>query len=303
MYDIIGDIHGYCSKLEELLAKMNYEKKNGIWKHPERKVIFVGDYIDRGPEIRETLHLVRNMVEAGAAQAIMGNHEFNALAFTYHHPAGGHIRKHSFKNICQHYETIRQFRDHAKEWEDFVAWFANLPLFLELDGLRIVHACWEDRQIDYLKKLDRPLTKDILLKAHDEDNHKETWSAFEEVLKGKEIKLPDGHFFIDKEGTKRTRCRTKWWLNSEGLTLEDFLFHAPVTVRDLDVPSEDHSEGYDSNGPIVFFGHYWLNPGIPQSQAQNICCLDYSIAKDGMLVAYRWSGEEVIDSKHFEFVR
>ena len=81
MYDIIGDIHGYCSKLKELLKKMHYEEINGVWRHPERKAIFVGDYIDRGPEIRESLHLIRNMVEANAAIALMGNHEYNALSY------------------------------------------------------------------------------------------------------------------------------------------------------------------------------------------------------------------------------
>ena len=299
MYDIIGDIHGYCSKLKELLIKMDYKEINGAWKHPQRKAIFVGDYIDRGPEIRETLHLVRDMVNAGSALAIMGNHEFNALAFSYHHPAGGHIRTHSVKNIIQHYQTIRQFRDHEPEWDEFLAWFANLPLFLEIDGLRIVHACWEESHIEFLKKIDGPLTKKILLQAHDDVQHTETWKVFEEILKGKEIKLPDGHFFIDKDGTKRTMCRTRWWLNSEGLALGEFLFHSPETVHDLIVSSEEQNYGYDNSAPIVFFGHYWLNPGIPHSQAPNVCCLDYSIAKEGILVAYRWSGEEVIDNNNF----
>ena len=303
MYDIIGDIHGYCTKLKELLKKMGYEEKNGAWKHPERKAIFVGDYIDRGPEIRETLHLVRNMVEAGSAIALMGNHEFNALAFKYHHPDGGHIRKHSHKNILQHYETIRQFHDHESEWEDYLGWIANLPLFLEIDGLRIVHACWDDNHIDYLKKINGPITKEILLKAHDKENHKDAWTVYEEILKGKEIKLPDGHFFIDKEGNKRTECRTKWWMNTDGLTLQQYLFHAPVTVRELVVPEEYQSEGYDVKAPNVFFGHYWLDPATPTVQAENICCLDYSVAKKGPLVAYRWSGENTIDNKHFVSVR
>ncbi len=48
MYDIIGDIHGYASALKALLHKMNYTEVNGVWEHPGRKVIFVGDYIDRG---------------------------------------------------------------------------------------------------------------------------------------------------------------------------------------------------------------------------------------------------------------
>ncbi len=52
MIDIIGDIHGYADKLAALLAKMGYEKQKGGYAHPERKVLFVGDYIDRGPQMR-----------------------------------------------------------------------------------------------------------------------------------------------------------------------------------------------------------------------------------------------------------
>ena len=71
MYDIIGDIHGHASALEALLLKMNYKEVNGVWQHPGRRVIFVGDYIDRGPAIRETLHIVRSMTENDKAIALM----------------------------------------------------------------------------------------------------------------------------------------------------------------------------------------------------------------------------------------
>lgn len=63
MTDFIGDIHGYAHKLEELLQKLGYKKKNGTFVHPHRKVLFVGDYIDRGPEIKETLEIVKSMVD------------------------------------------------------------------------------------------------------------------------------------------------------------------------------------------------------------------------------------------------
>ena len=79
MLDFIGDIHGHADKLEALLQKMGYEKQNGIYKHQERKALFLGDYIDRGPKIRETLEIVKAMVDEGHATALMGNHEYNAL--------------------------------------------------------------------------------------------------------------------------------------------------------------------------------------------------------------------------------
>ena len=53
MIDFIGDIHGHADKLEELLVKLGYVKVNGAYSHPERKALFVGDYIDRGPKIEK----------------------------------------------------------------------------------------------------------------------------------------------------------------------------------------------------------------------------------------------------------
>ena len=53
MFDIIGDIHGHADKLEELLNNLGYSKLHGVYQHPDnRKVVFLGDYIDRGPKIR-----------------------------------------------------------------------------------------------------------------------------------------------------------------------------------------------------------------------------------------------------------
>jgi hypothetical protein len=60
MYDLIGDIHGHAREFKKLLHKLEYKEVNGIWQHQHRKVIFVGDYIDRGPEIREVLQIVKD---------------------------------------------------------------------------------------------------------------------------------------------------------------------------------------------------------------------------------------------------
>ncbi|HEU4609424.1 MAG TPA: metallophosphoesterase [Chitinophagaceae bacterium] len=300
-YDIIGDIHGHANELKALLKQLGYAERDLVWRHPERKVIFVGDYIDRGPAIRETLSIVKNMADAGTAHAIMGNHEYNALAFSYHSPRGGYIRPHTSKNIIQHYETIKQFQHYSNEWDDYLSWFSNLPLFLEIDGIRAIHACWDDENIRQLKTITLPFTKELLIEAHDTNNP--TYKVFEETLKGKEIRLPDGHFFIDKDGNKRNEVRTRWWLKTEGLTLRQYLFHAPASVMELPVPDGNDVEGYGENEPAVFFGHYWLTPndGIGW-QASNVCCLDYSVAKGGNLVAYRHYFDQPFNNQNFVIV-
>ena len=69
-YDIIGDIHGQADKLEALLRTLGYRDTAGAWRHAERQAIFVGDFIDRGPAQVRSVHIVRRMVDAGAALAV-----------------------------------------------------------------------------------------------------------------------------------------------------------------------------------------------------------------------------------------
>ena len=93
-YDIIGDIHGQADKLHALLSELGYVNRDGAYRHPERTALFVGDFIDRGPQQLSSVMTVRRMVDAGSAQAVMGNHEFNAIAWHTPDPtkAGEHLR-------------------------------------------------------------------------------------------------------------------------------------------------------------------------------------------------------------------
>lgn len=58
MYDLIGDIHGYADRLENLLLKSGYEKLGGTYSHRERKTLFTGDYIDRARKYPKHLLLL-----------------------------------------------------------------------------------------------------------------------------------------------------------------------------------------------------------------------------------------------------
>jgi predicted MPP superfamily phosphohydrolase len=80
-YDIIGDLHGCNLTLQALLEKPGYTRRDAVYRHPSRRVIFLGDFIDHGPQQRAVLDTVRPMIAAGAALAVMGNHEFNAIAW------------------------------------------------------------------------------------------------------------------------------------------------------------------------------------------------------------------------------
>ena len=76
-FDIIGDVHGCCDELEALLQQLGYARNgDGAWSHAEgRKAVFVGDLVDRGPRIVDTLKTVMTMSQAGAALCVPGNHD------------------------------------------------------------------------------------------------------------------------------------------------------------------------------------------------------------------------------------
>lgn len=71
-YDLVGDIHGHADALHRLLRQLEYAEFEGVLRHPERQMIFVGDFIDRGPQQGEVLRIARSMCEAGTARAVMG---------------------------------------------------------------------------------------------------------------------------------------------------------------------------------------------------------------------------------------
>jgi hypothetical protein len=300
MYDLIGDIHGHADELRALLHHLGYRPDAaGTPRHPAgRQVIFLGDYVDRGPKIRETLALVRGMVERGAALAILGNHEYNALAFWQQDPSGGYLRPHKPSNIAQHWRTIEAFRtpELFEEWQDYLAWFRTLPLALELPGLRAVHACWEPRHIEYLRR-ELPglcLTPDFLRRASRPGSPE--FVAAEVVLKGREVPLPDGLSFADKDGHRRYLTRVRWWQNpAMATTYHDYFLEDLAELRGQVVDAASLDPWHYQDETPVFFGHYWLR-GEPQILQPYAVCLDYSVAKGGQLIGYRWDGEPTLSA-------
>ena len=307
-YDIIGDIHGQADKLHALLAHMGYRNRDGAYRHPYRTAIFVGDFIDKGPQQIESVMTVRRMVEAGTAQAVMGNHEFNAIAWHTPDPdlPGEYLRQRGGNwgkgNRKQHEAFLAEVEANPSLHKEVVDWFMTLPLWLDLPGIRVVHACWHD---DYMKKLKphltatNQLTPELMVSAS--RSGRMEYITVEGLTKGLEVRLPDGHTFNDKYGHPRRNVRIQWWKADA------------TTYRELAIWSEEHREqlpalplGHDARSPYdnakpVFFGHYWMK-GALKTQTPTVACVDYSAADDGPLVAYRWDGETVLTNGNFQKV-
>jgi hypothetical protein len=319
-YDIIGDVHGHAGMLETLLQKLGYSRQGGCFRHPGRTAVFVGDLIDRGMENFKCLEMVKAMVDEGCASIVMGNHEYNALCYHTREPGndGCFLRPHSTKNSFQHKAVLEEIEQKGRrEWEYYLDWFRTLPLFLELEGCRVVHACWDSQGVDFfrannIRDHNGRLTDGFLARSVKKGTG--AFNAVEALLKGDEIGLPAGHPGVyDKDGVLRKRLRVKWWLpphelasartyeqavRAEGKTL--------TAVAGLEIPAHVLTKfrapgvtGDAANGDMpVFFGHYWFT-GKPGPLTGSAACLDYSAARGGCLACYRWDGEKTLQPDKF----
>lgn len=173
-FDIIGDIHGHADALKSLLLNLGYERHGEGYRHSNRQVVFVGDFFDRGPAIGDVVRTARAMVDAGDAFAVMGNHEYNAIAFHTSQPgrAGQWFRPHSDKNLKQHQATLDQLS--PQELGEAITWFKTLPVAIEIGGIRVAHASWQARDIDCIKHALTDLgdfSPEFLASAEQSDNN------------------------------------------------------------------------------------------------------------------------------------
>ncbi|MGG7643915.1 metallophosphoesterase [Rhodovulum sp. YNF3179] len=298
MFDIIPDIHGQADKLTARLTQLGYAKRYGAWRHPdaERTCIFLGDFIDRGPKNAEVIDIIRHMIDAGTAMAVMGNHELNAIQFHTVDPENGlPLRPHSHKNLKQHASFLKEFPIGSDPTSEAINWMKSLPLFLESYGFRFVHACWDEDVVSRLAKvtINGRLSDDQFIEAGKigEALH----GLVETTTKGPESELPEGYSFVDEGGNLRREVRLQWW-NGDARTWRDMALSVPdpTELPNLDLPAHIRPSVYAEDAHPVFFGHYWLS-GEPEQQSRNALCLDYSAGKDGPLVAYRTSelGERI----------
>ena len=245
--DIIGDIHGQLDVLRKLGRELAYDVDNG-WSHPEgRRLVFIGDLVDRGPKSLEVAELVRELCASGQALCLMGNHEFNLVEWRH-----GRVGPKPSNE-----DTIADIEARRNRWEPVLDFFESLPLALELSDLRVAHALWI---CGCMSDLDAALSKPSpshepssewasLIRLHtpydggqwrsdiprrhfrDEQFGQQDKNALGVLLKGPEI--PAEETFKDKEGDPKGEIRVLWW---------------------------EHGHPEISNDQRVVFGHYWNLP-------------------------------------------
>lgn len=291
-HDIIGDIHANADTLEDLLKALGYKRKFGVYQCKNRYAVFLGDFIDRGNSHKRVIDIVRPMVEQDYATAVMGNHEFNAIGYHTVGENGKPLREHSDSNEIQHKDFLAEYPVGHEETVSVINWFKTLPLFLHGEGYRVIHACWEPDSIESIKTM---LTKNNQLKGEFIEaafqKGSALYDAIEILMKGMEMKLPDGITFRDLTDKERDKVRVKWWVPPE--QVENFAQIALVedkvrkSLVNIEMSGNDKTLGYMDNVPPVFIGHYQL-AGEPEPLTNRVVCVDYSGRDDKALVSYTW---------------
>ncbi len=294
IHTVIPDIHADIDRLEDSLSCVSRDGK----------VLFLGDFIDAGEGVAaggdaEVLHQVKALVESDRALAVMGNHELNAILFHKVDANGCPLRKHCTKNVEQHRSFLDDFgyrSEQALEWTD---WFlAELPLWRELDGLRLVHACWSQKHVNEIKKR-RPkgyLSHDDLAEVAAENTS--FGRSVKALVTGPEVTLPEPYKFRDYHGNERNEVRLAWW-NAGAKTWPEATLSVP-NPSDLPrgtLPDYAATEIYSQHAPPVLVGHYKMN-GEPTIEHPKAASLDYP----DIPCVYHWSGGDQLSQDNLQTV-
>lgn len=295
-WDVIGDVHGRLGALRELLARLEYREVNGVWRHPSRKALFVGDLVDRGEDVPGVLALVKAMHDAGEAEVLLGNHEYNLLCWYQPNGKGGFLRKRSEQNRAQAAKSLPLFDD-PEARDRYFSWFRRLPITLEKERGRFVHAYWGGREV---AQLDGRRTLDECGWGDPAFRGLPIGRAVERLIKGPEVRLPEELFIVDRQGKVRKDVRIKWWMDVRGRSMREALLPDTPHFEMRPVP-ESALEAYERlspAGPMVFFGHYGFRE-FPGVLATNAVCVDYQGADKEGVGAYRWNGERQVRPESF----
>jgi hypothetical protein len=216
-----------------------------------------------------------------------------------------YVREHTPRHARLLNETLTQFEQHPGDWHDFLKWFYELPLFVDAQRFRVVHACWDNGLIEPLRGLfpDGCIDEHFLQASAEPGSF--ACTVFDRLLRGTDMRLPHGLTLTGGDGLTRSFFRTKFW-EDDPQTYGDIVFQPdalpePVARTPLSPDEKNNLLRYGVHEPMLFVGHYWRS-GKPAPIRSNLACLDYSAVLYGKLVAYRLDAETRLDPHKFVWV-
>ena len=255
--DIVGDVHGEIDALLSLMHHLGYDDDGTHTDH--RRLVFVGDLTDRGPDSPAVIDLVKSLVKTDRAQCVLGNHDLNILLGDRKHDNHWFFGEKSSLDSLDEPTPAVLADDNIRQ--RVLEFFGSLPLVLEREGLRVVHACWDDGMVEIARRTNEVVA---LYKAHvaaidarHEDSclsdldrkiarelEHQNLNPVKVLTSGKErrVKTP-----FRASGKDRYEERVHWW------------------------------EDYTAN-PLCVFGHYSNYRGETNLSSRAIC-VDFAVAK------------------------
>lgn len=262
--DVVGDVHGEIDALEDLLRVLGY---SGHGDHPEaRRLVFIGDLCDRGPDSPAVIRRVQAMIREGTAQCLLGNHELSVLR-GIRKEANGWFFEDDHDRRRGLFLSSRGPAN-AAERREIVEFFGSLPLALERSDLRLVHACWDDDRVDELRAVDRTVDLPELHRRYAlrSEERSKAIGQFEEAqaqmrMYGARLRDPDAHVpMLDALADSDAHYQMS---NPIRVLTSGTEHRAPAPYflagkwRMLE--RGDWWQDYRSPVPVVF-GHYWRWP-------------------------------------------
>ena len=254
--DVVGDIHGEIGALFSLMRQLGYNDDGG---HEEnRRLVFVGDLTDRGPDSPTVVDLVQHLVKTGRAQCVLGNHELNIMLGERKHDNHWFYGEHWSLDGSDEPTPAVLANDEIRD--RVVSFFQTLPVVLERNDLRIVHACWDDSAVEIARHADNAIGlyeqyRQQIIDGHDHSDSDSVERGLEHqnnnpvkvLTSGKErrVEIP-----FEASGKLRYEERVQWWKD----------YHAQQ---------------------LCVFGHYSFFKGNFASSGQAVC-IDYAVAKRWM---------------------
>lgn len=289
--DIIGDIHGEFDALQKLLVRLGYDEHGN---HPQqRKLVFVGDLCDRGPNSPAVLYWFRQAYKAGNAFMVLGNHELNLLVEDPKDGSGWYFPQRAAKE-SHLYAPWQTMPNHEKP--ALINWLADMPLILQRSDIRIIHAAWLPESI---RQIQTGIAGRGLISAYrqwDADLKQSLQTAewyadyerqqADSTLLDNPDQMPPIQQALAEFEYRRSRLHPVRALTSGVEVFVDTPFYAGARWRFT--TRFAWWDEYTDDIPVVI-GHYWrswqpkhsgLLPEPPNSwfgAKRNVFCIDYSV--------------------------
>lgn len=324
--DIIGDVHGEIDALRALLRTLGYSARG---EHPAgRRLVFVGDLVDRGPDSPAVVDLVATLVEQGLAQCVLGNHELNLLRQDARSGNAWIIKTHRPERLPGG-EFAHSRMATASFRKRCFAFLATLPVALARADLRVVHAAWPPASARALEGESAPLatvydryeTSALKQLEADGPQARAEMAQWADALRDRHATVPllpaVGQADVRYQMANPVRVLTS---GVECLVTRPFWSGGRWRMCDR----ARWWDAYDET-PAVVVGHYWRRlrpiPGFSLGQRadlfagvgplewlgprRNVFCVDYSVGArflerrqgaatfDSQLCALRWPEREL----------